>query len=351
MDVISGTGQSFDGIVQALSAINVSAANLLGVNNQNTPSQLDWSFQLIVPLNQVKSTTASLLTLQNSIPQNNSGLTLSFYLNGANVSQQAQQTCDFNGMMSSARAEAQSIASAAGFTAGSVVGITGSVNQSAPVCSFTLTFGLPLARSAPNAIAVAASRTANPPPDQVQIAITVTSMTSLGLDQVSAALAAAGITGTTFIGIGSGVNQIFDPAISQTVQPTFQWSFALTTPLTGLPQALAHIGTAQQNISKQNPGLTLSFSIQAVQASSQSQPPCNQAGLVADARLGAQTLAALAGVSVGPILNLSDQAAPSATSVFISGDFAISAVGSLGLSGFGSVPSPTCSVSVQFQLL
>jgi uncharacterized protein YggE len=352
--VASAITQGLDGVLTALAPAGVSAANLTGVNLQSatgTQKQvLNWSFQLTVPVTQLKSTAASLLSLQKTIGQNGNGLTLSFSVQGTQVSSQLMQNCDFASLMANARMEAQSIAAASGFTTGAVVGLTGSVSQSIPGCSLTATFGLPVARSGPNTITVTASQTASPAPDQVQILLYVTSTTSVGLDDVNAALAAAGITGATFVGINNGsvtVDAIFDPVSSPYVP--VQWSYSLIAPLAKLSSTLAQLTAAQQSITKQNSAFSLSFNLYGLQTSSQAQPACQESGLVSDARKQAQTLATAAGVGVGAILNMSDQTLlPSS----VPGPYAVFAVGYASfLLGAGPQPGSSCSLSAQFQLL
>jgi len=227
--VNSGISQSLDGVVNALASTGITSANLSGLTFNSTVASpgappLGWTFQLIVPVTQVKNTTAMLLALQKTIPQNNSGLTLSFNLNGTQVSQQLQGTCDFVGLMNNARAEAQNIAGATGFTPGAVVGISGSISQSIPFCSMNVTFGLPVSRSGPNAITITASRTPAAQLDQVVIEVNVISGVTSGLDDINAALASAGIPGASFTGVAT--ESIYS---NSQVQSALQWFFTVTT--------------------------------------------------------------------------------------------------------------------------
>jgi uncharacterized protein YggE len=353
ISVSSGIGQSLDGVVKALASAGVSAANLSSLDYQSNGNssrlgqavpQLNWTFQLTVPVAQIKNTTASLSSLARTIAQNNSGLTLSFYVQNTQVSPQLMRNCGFGNLMNNARTEAQSIAGATGFTPGAVVGIAGSIAQSIPGCSLTATFGLPVSRSGPNTITISASRTATPSADQVSIALDVISGLTAGLDDINTALAAAGISGAGLMGVSTEFSQ---------AQSDLDWSFTLTTPLVKLTSTLTQLVAAQAAISKQNSALSFSFYLQNLGTSQQSQPACDEAGLVSDARSQAQTLAAVAGVGVGAILNMSDQpisATPVAVAAFISGDF-------VSFAGFPSslqatlAPASTCTLSVQFQLL
>ena len=344
-------------MVTALASAGISAANLSGLNFQSgtaasTTPPLSWTFQLTVPVTQVKNTTATLLALQKTILQNNSGLTLSFNLQGTQVSQQLQGTCDFVGLMNSARAEAQNIAAATGFTSGAVVGISGSIAQSTPVCSMTVTFGLPVSRSGPNTITISASRTASPPLDQVSIEVNVISGLTSGLSDINTALASAGITGANFTGVST--ESIYGS--NSQVQSVLQWFFTVTTPLAQVSSTLTQLAAAEQAVTKQNAALSLSYYILTLQTSQQAQPVCNEAGLAADARAQAQAVAAAAGVGVGAILNLSDQASPTPYAAFIVDP--VTSVSSGAYTSFlysnvvaQSIQSPSCSILVQFQLL
>lgn len=357
VSVNSGIGQSLDSVVTALASAGISAANLSGLNFQSgtaasTTPPLSWTFQLTVPVTQVKNTTATLLALQKTILQNNSGLTLSFNLQGTQVSQQLQGTCDFVGLMNSARAEAQNIAAATGFTPGAVVGISGSIAQSMPGCSMTVTFGLPVSRSGPNTITISASRTATAQPDQVLIEVNVISGLTSGLSDINTALASAGITGASFTGVST--ESIYGS--NSQVQSVLQWFFTVTTPLAQVSSTLTQLAAAEQAVTKQNAALSLSYYILTLQTSQQAQPVCNEAGLAADARAQAQAVAAAAGVGVGAILNLSDQASPTPYAAFIVDP--VTSVSSGAYTSFlysnvvaQSIQSPSCSILVQFQLL
>src|ERR1700735_261322 len=78
--VSSAAITSLDQIVGALSGLGITSANLNGVNNSN-PTTLQWSFTLAAPLSNLSATIGSLTRLQQTIAQNNSGLTLTFTVN------------------------------------------------------------------------------------------------------------------------------------------------------------------------------------------------------------------------------------------------------------------------------
>ena len=113
---------SLDQIVGALSGLGVTSANLNGVDNSN-PTTLQWSFTLAAPLSNLSATIGSLTRLQQTIAQNNSGLTLTFTVNGTQVSQQLQQSqsCSNADLIADATAQAQKLAAAAGLTLGTIL--------------------------------------------------------------------------------------------------------------------------------------------------------------------------------------------------------------------------------------
>jgi hypothetical protein len=120
--VSSAAITSLDQIVGALSGLGITSANLNGVSNSN-PTTLQWSFTLAVPLSNLSATIGSLTKLQQAIPQNNSGLTLTFTVNGMQVSQQLQQSqsCSNADLIADATAHAQKLAAAAGLTLGTIL--------------------------------------------------------------------------------------------------------------------------------------------------------------------------------------------------------------------------------------
>jgi uncharacterized protein YggE len=351
----SGVDKSLDDVVAAVSGLGIIAANLVsvrapfgpvGVSPSSLPppppgtTALQWIFQLTVPFSKSKDTTAALTSLQKTISQNTSGLTLSFSLTGTQVSTLQAPNCNLADLVAQARAQAQDIAGAAGFKAGAIVGLTSATSNAAPpFCSLTVRFGLGImfGQPGPNSIAITATRTNAIQPDQVLIGLNVQSPTTAGLDDITGALTAAGIPGTNF-------TQVYTTTIYPTsggppmTQAALVWSFTLTATLAKLSATLTQILSAQQVISGNNSGLTLNFYLQGMQVSPQLQQsqPCPQAALLADAQARAKSVAAAAGVSAGSILSMSEASF---------GTVALQVV-----PGF-TTPQPTCSLTVQFQLM
>jgi len=177
LTVTSSLTTGLDQIVAALQSVGITAANLSSVYstevlnlNAPSPTGLQWTFVLPVPLSKTNSTTVSLAALQQTISQNNSGLILTFNLAGTQVSQQLQQSqqCPISNLLADATAQAQALASATGLAVGPVValaqgntataqpsnvqafivpngislGVLSSSLTSAPACSLTVKFTL-----------------------------------------------------------------------------------------------------------------------------------------------------------------------------------------------------------------
>jgi hypothetical protein len=92
----------------------------------NRQSPLQWLFTLAAPVGKIKATIASLTALQQSIAQNNSGITLTFQVQGTQVSTELiqSQTCAAKDLVADAQAQAQNVAAAAGLAIGPIVAIS-----------------------------------------------------------------------------------------------------------------------------------------------------------------------------------------------------------------------------------
>ncbi len=357
--VYSGSDKTLDDVLAALTGSGITAANLVGISAPAIPSQtvpprvqpgLQWNFTSAVPFSKLKETTASLTSLQAAVAQKNNGMFLTFALQNTQASPQAQ-ACDLGGLVNDARAQAQKIAGPAGASAGAIVGIAGTIVQSSPVCLLTVKFalGAMFGQPGPNAMTVTASRTLSPARDQVLILLSVGSGLNAGLDDITAALQAAGITGSAFSGV---TTQPIPPPIaspSPAPAPGLVWSFTLAVPLSKLAASLSQLSTAAQTFATR-PGLFLNFFVGGLLPSS--EPACPEADLLADARAYAQKLAAAAGVIAGGILSLTagvDASVGLPVPVIRTGDF--TSVSGFGLASFVlSAPVPACSRTVQFQL-
>jgi hypothetical protein len=106
-----------------------------GTNGSQQPPAEQWAFGLAVPFAQMKATVTALTSLQQSIVQANSGFTLSFSVQNAQVSTSLlqSQSCNIPALMAEATAQAQKLAAAAGLSLGSILAM--SSNTSSPVAN------------------------------------------------------------------------------------------------------------------------------------------------------------------------------------------------------------------------
>jgi uncharacterized protein YggE len=150
VSVSSGINTSLDDVLNALAGSGITRMNFSGVSSTPTLSftgfpslpgilpapqpPLAWNFTLPVSLAKMKDTLATLTALQKTITQNNSGLTLSFTVQGTQVSPQLQQmqTCSVADLLSDARTEAQKLANAANLFLGSVLAMSSLTASNVP---------------------------------------------------------------------------------------------------------------------------------------------------------------------------------------------------------------------------
>ncbi|MGA2878887.1 MAG: SIMPL domain-containing protein [Bryobacteraceae bacterium] len=196
-----------------------------------------------------------------------------------------------------------------------------------------------------NSITVSSSNNVNLQPDQAIFSVTVQSGISTGLDDVLAALQGSGITAVNFTGVSTQLELC--PTISCTAAQTpLQWAFTLTSPLTSTKATVASLITLQQNITKLNNGLSLSFSIVGTQVSQQlaQSQTCSLSGLIASATTQAQNLAAAGSLTLGSILAMS-----TATSNVGSASPGFLEVGAF-ISNLSSATPPPCAITVKFNV-
>jgi uncharacterized protein YggE len=132
VSVSSGLGATLDSVVAALAGSGITASDLssvagsglsvqIGVPGVNLAPPLQWTFTLPVPLSKLKDTIASLTTLQQAIAQKNTGLSMTFSVQGTLASPQQCSTLD---LIADARTQAQKLANAAGVSAGPIIGVS-----------------------------------------------------------------------------------------------------------------------------------------------------------------------------------------------------------------------------------
>jgi uncharacterized protein YggE len=134
INVNSGLTSNLDDVTGALQAAGISGASFSSVNTQpygttnGTPTQtfLQWTFTLAAPFAKLKDTLGLLSGAQQNMAKQGSGLSLSFFVQGLQVSPQLQQSqsCPEADLMSDARGQAQKVATAAGVSAGSILSMS-----------------------------------------------------------------------------------------------------------------------------------------------------------------------------------------------------------------------------------
>jgi hypothetical protein len=134
-----------DDVLAMVPGTGIMAANLTGVFSNLDLSVsvtgITWIFALPVTLSQASATTTLLTQLERQ-----SGQAVSFYVQGAQVSQALQQSqpCSQASLVSDAQTQAQNLAAASGFTVGPVLAVSdGSLaQQPASVVSFVGSFAV-----------------------------------------------------------------------------------------------------------------------------------------------------------------------------------------------------------------
>lgn len=112
-----------DDVVAVLQGSGITAADFTGINSQLLmPANTAWAFRSFVAFSKMTAMLTSLSNAQRNIAKTKRGWSLTFYIAGTRVSPevQAANPCSIPDLMSDARAQAQKLASAAGFQVGSV---------------------------------------------------------------------------------------------------------------------------------------------------------------------------------------------------------------------------------------
>ena len=161
--VDSGLNTSLDDVLAALQGSGITVANFSGVSenaaillfsgqpNPAPPPMLEWVFGLSVPLSKLKDTFASLTALQMNIAKKNNGLSLTFRVQGTQVSPQLlqQQTCSLPDLIADARAQAEKLATAAGLHVGSVLAMSSFTSATVPSSVVPVISGIGFFSAAP----------------------------------------------------------------------------------------------------------------------------------------------------------------------------------------------------------
>ncbi|HYW46374.1 MAG TPA: SIMPL domain-containing protein [Bryobacteraceae bacterium] len=199
-----------------------------------------------------------------------------------------------------------------------------------------------------NTVTVTATRQLNVQADQVLIGATVSAASTATLDDVVAALAGTGIT-------AANLSSVYTYS-SQT--PPSQWYFSLPVSFAQLKDTLASLAGAQQNAAKNSTAMQIYYYVQGTQVSAQllAANPCVFTALVGDAQAQTQKVAGAVGLKVGSILAIWDSSS-GGSAIIKAGDFSqsIAVFEPSTVTAFISpnlyTPPPTCTMTVQFQLL
>lgn len=142
LSVSSSAAATLDQIVAPLAGLGITSSSLSGVFSNSIPPTLQWNFTLLAPLSNLTATIGTLTKLQQTITQNNSGLTLTFYVDGTQVSQQLlqSQSCSNSDLIADATAQAQKVSAAAGLTLGPIRSLS-NTPLSQPTLAYAGAFG------------------------------------------------------------------------------------------------------------------------------------------------------------------------------------------------------------------
>jgi hypothetical protein len=178
-----------------------------------------------------------------------------------------------------------------------------------------------------NSITVTAIRSAAFQADQVVFSVDVTSALNTSLDDVIAAVSAAGISVANFSNVNN--RYTYFNSSQPPMAPTIDWSFSLAVPLAKMKDTIDKLAALQKTITQNNSGMTLAFSVYGLQVSADlaRSQTCTVTDLLSDARSQAQNLATAANLYLGSVL-------------------AMSGVTSMNAPSYASVSS--CSLTVKF---
>jgi uncharacterized protein YggE len=196
----------------------------------------------------------------------------------------------------------------------------------------------------PNTITIAASTNVTVAPDQVVFSLSLTTPLATDLDQVVAALAPLGVTAADLQSAYPPFGNAVTLPGGALPGPTVVWTFTLSAPFASLNSTLNSLLKFQAN----NSSLPFSFTLAGSPASPQAlaAQQCPLSALLANAQSQAQQVAATAGLTVGPVLALSNliQQSPGlllAPAYFARAEFTTAIVN----------PPVMCSIVVKFALV
>jgi hypothetical protein len=168
LSLTTGLDATRDDAIAALQGLSITPANFNGVNTvqsytgQSSQTLLQWSFVYPADLTNMKTTIGMLNSVQKSIAQNKNGMSLSYSVQGTQVSARLAQSqpCVIADLIADAKAQALKMAGAAGMGVGSILAVSSTTSTASasnsfsgssgslaypnaqPVCSLTVKFAL-----------------------------------------------------------------------------------------------------------------------------------------------------------------------------------------------------------------
>jgi hypothetical protein len=213
-----------------------------------------------------------------------------------------------------------------------------------PTCYLTARFALGTAQPLDSdTLSIAASRILSVQPDQVLVAVSVNAPATASLQDVIDEVPGFGITSADL----SAAHGAFDGDRSQ-------WVFTLAIPFAKLGDTLTRLASLQQKIGGPVGQPDLNFNVQGARVSDEVQAAqsCSFQALVTDAQAQAQKLASAAGLTLGPVVSVSDGSTLQSVGVFSAGIASVP-YGILSINQwFSPAPTPAqpCALTVQFKI-
>jgi hypothetical protein len=205
------------------------------------------------------------------------------------------------------------------------------------------------AQPAGPSVTVSASKQINLPIEQANFEVSVGSGLSATLDQVLPVVQSLGLT-------ASDLASISGPSIGfqLTTQPPNQilWSFRLVRSFAQLSQAFSELNSWSNGVNSKFTATFALASLATTEATTRRLADDALPGLIADARAKAQHLADAAGLTVGPILSLTNPSIPAVVGVVAPGrpDGTILSLAQI-VNLFAASPTSTASVTIRFSLI
>jgi hypothetical protein len=180
---------------------------------------------------------------------------------------------------------------------------------------------------------VTATRPTSATADLIVLSVDLITPTSLGRDDVFAAVQGSIVTPANF----TGVRSIYSVGTGSLLVNTLDWSFGVTAPIGNFNTTITQLQALQQLVTQKKNGMSVSFSVGGTQLSAQAQQglTCSVADLLSDARAQAQKMAVATGAGVGNVLAMSGATVtqPASGALFSS-----------------PVSVPSCTLTVKFAL-